>query len=116
MRKDDSFETIVKETALASFGYEHEYANTNGETVMEPAWYEGISAFILTSPEDDQELYTEQVTVIEETLKPIEKEIKEIILPECLGLKNKDDTIQVVFSVMIQTDENDKPVLSYVNL
>lgn len=116
MRKDDSFETIVKETALASFGYEQEYANTDGESVMEPAWYEGIKAFILTSPEDDQELYTEQVTVIEETLKPIEKEIKEIILPECLELKNKDDTIRVVFSVMIQTDENDKPVLSYVNL
>ena len=115
MRDNCSFDTIVKETALASFGYEHEYANTDGETVTEPEWYEGINAFMLAATEDDTELYEEQVTVIEEALTPIEKEIRKNILPESLGLKNAND-INIVFSVMLQTSENDKPVLSYVKL
>ena len=115
MRDNCSFDTIVKETALASFGYEHEYANTDGETVTEPEWYEGINAFMLAATEDDTELYEEQVTVIEEALTPIEKEIRKNILPESLGLKNAND-INIVFSVMLQTSENDKPILSYVKL
>ena len=115
MRKDLSFDTIVKETALASFGYEHEYTNTDGETVTEPEWYEGINVFMLAATEDDTELYEEQVTVIEEALTPIEKEIRKNILPESLGLKNAND-INIVFSVMLQTSENDKPILSYVKL
>ena len=115
MRKDLSFDTIVKETALASFGYEHEFANTNGETVTEPAWYEGINAFMLTAPEDNADLYSEQITAIEEALTPIENEIRESILPESIGLTNPDD-MNIVFSVMLQTDENDKPVLSFIKL
>ena len=114
MRNNCSFDTIVKETALASFGYEYEYANTNGETVMEPAWYEGINAFMLTAT-DNVEMYSEQITVIEEALRPIEQEIKENVLPESIGLMNTDD-MNIVFSVMLQTDENDKPVLSYIKL
>ena len=115
MRKDLSFDTIIKETALASFGYEREFANTNGETVEEPSWYEGINAFMLTAPEDNTELYTEQITAIEDALTPIEKEVRENVLPESIGLTNADD-MNIVFSVMLQTDENDKPVLSYINL
>ncbi len=115
MRNDLSFDAIVKETALASFGYEHEYVNSDGETVMEPAWYEGINAFMLTAPEDNAELYTEHIAVIEETLTPIEKEIRENILPESIGLTSSDD-MNIVFSVMLQTGENDKPVLSYIKL
>ena len=114
MRKDLSFDTVVKETALASFGYEHEYANTDGETITEPIWYEGINAFVLTA-EDDTELYEEQVTVIEDSLTPIKEEIEECILPESFGLTSADD-MNIVFSVMLQTSENDKPILSYVKL
>ena len=115
MRKDLSFDAIVKETALASFGYEREFANTNGETVTDPSWYEGINAFMLTAPEDNAELYTEQITAIEDALTPIEKEVRENVLPESIGLTNADD-MNIVFSVMLQTDENDKPVLSYIKL
>ena len=115
MRKDLSFNTIVKETALASFGYEHEYSFVDGETIMEPAWYEGINTFMLTDPENNAELYTEQIGIIEETLIPIEKEIKENIVPESMGLKDNSD-VNVVFSIMLQAGENDKPVLSYIKL
>ena len=114
MRKDHSFNTIVKETALASFGYEHEFINANGEIVVEPAWYEGINTFVLTDPKDDAELYAEQVTAIEEILMPIEKEIKENITSESICLK--DSSVNIVFSFMLQINENDKPMLSYIKL
>lgn len=115
MRKDLSFDTIVKETSLASFKYECDYSVEDGENVVEPDWYEGIDTFVLTDPDDNAELYTEQITAIEETLTPIEKEIKENITPESMGLKD-DSKVNVVFSIMLQAGENDKPLLSYVKL
>lgn len=115
MRKDLSFDTIVKETSLASFKYERDYSVEDGENVVEPDWYEGIDTFVLTDPDDNAELYTEQITAIEETLTPIEKEIKENITPESMGLKD-DSKVNVVFSIMLQAGENDKPLLSYVKL
>ena len=115
MRKDISFNTIVKETALASFGYEHDYSVTDGETAVEPAWYEGVDTFVLTDPENNAELYAEQITAIEETLIPIEKEIKENTTPESMELADNND-VNVVFSIMLQAGENDKPLLSYVKL
>ena len=114
MRNDCTFETIVKETAQASFHYEHEFA-TETETVEEPSWYENVKAFTLVDSED-VDLYSEQVSVIEEALSPIEKSVKEIGLDVLPNMRTENEDVKIVFSVMLRTNDNDKPMLAYIKL
>lgn len=114
MRNDCTFETIVKETAQASFHYEHEFA-TETETVEEPSWYENVKAFTLADSED-ADLYSEQVTVIEEALSPIEESVKETGLDVLPNMQTENEDIKIIFSVMLRTNDNDKPMLSYIKL
>lgn len=114
MRNDQAFDTIVKETALASFNYEHEFATSTEDSIEEPSWYKNVKVFTLTDS-DDTDLYAQQVTSIEEELTPIEESIKEIGLKELPGTIIEGEP-HVVFSVMLRTSDNDKPALSYIKL
>ena len=115
MQEDNTFDSIVKETAKASFCYEHAFTHIDGEDVKDPCWYDGVDVFTLTDSNEDAKLLEEQSAVIKEALIPIEKSIKDIGLDNLTGF-DKEDDIKVVFSVMLRSNETDKPELSYISI
>lgn len=115
MQVDTDFDTIVKETAIASFSYEHSFGKNRQEIVQEPNWYRDVTAFTITDS-DDRELYEQQVNVIRDTLKPIEDGVKEIVPEDLPGMTLTETGPKIIFSVMLKSNEKDKPTLSFIEL
>ena len=114
MRKDYSFDVIVKETAKAAFVYESQFVVTpDMEPSMEtPEWYTGTEVFELTET-DDQDLFAEQTKVIEDKLMPIKKDLEEIINEDPAFIEQKPS---IVFSVMLKSEGNQRPDLSFIQI
>jgi hypothetical protein len=115
MRENDTFDSIIKETAIASFGYEHEFVYNKDEEVKKPSWYSDVNIFTFDYPGEDPEFRAKQTARIREILSPIEKSIKETCLDELSGTNNKAD-MRVVFSVMLRPNENDAPSGVFVTI
>ena len=114
MRNDDSFENIVKRTAITSFSYEKGFIS-NGTPSRDAEWYKDVEVFTLTDT-DDEKLYDEQTKLIEEKLVPIKELYKDMSDIEFSGMAHNDERVNVIFSVMIRSSESDKPELSYVQI
>jgi hypothetical protein len=113
MRNDYSFDTIVKETSKASFGYENQFIAETGESIVGvPRWKLNVKTFELTEG-DDEKLYREQLNVIEEYLNPIKKEVT-----ECMDntMDPTKETPSIVFSIMLKINETEKPELSFIQI
>ena len=113
MRKDDSFKTIVNETAKASFGYESQFVAHPGESLREiPEWKANIRTFELTDT-DDVKLYENQLEAIREHLTPIKNEIDNL-----MGsfIDSTDEPPAIIFSVLLKSNESDKLELSFIQL
>ena len=112
MRGDLSFSSIMMETAVATFAYE---ARFNAATVPlneDPDWYKDVHVFDLTIT-DDQELYAQQTEMINAELNPIKERIIQSMDEDPLW-NNKRPTI--IFSVMLQTEDSQRPELSLIQL
>lgn len=114
MKQDSSFDVIVKETAKASFVYEASFAIGRDEQPSneDPVWYSNAHIFELTDS-DDEKLYAEQITAIEDVLKPIKQQVLDII-DETPGLL--EHTPSVIFSVMLKFSEAARPELSFIQI
>ncbi len=107
MQVDLSFENIVKNTAVASFDYEKNFVGIKQEEV--PEWYNNVKSFDLFY--DDEDIFKEQLSAIEEHLTPLKSAIEDTILSN-----GTDDAERVAFGVKIKESENATPVLAYINV
>lgn len=114
MKQTDSFDVIVKETAKASFLYEASFVVGHDEqpTTEDPIWYSQAHIFELTDS-DDEKLYAEQITAIEDVLKPIKQQVLDTI-NETSELEEHNPS--VVFSVMLKSGEDARPDLSFIQI
>jgi hypothetical protein len=114
MREDYSFEVIVKETAKATFLYESSFVVGRDEELPseDPIWYANAHIFDLTDG-DDEALYTSQMSAIDDVLKPLKAKVLDELDPVSNGL---DHNPSIVFSVMLRANENDRPVLSFIQV
>lgn len=113
MRDDCSFDTIVRETSKASFEYESQFAVQSDDPINElPEWLANVRIFELTDTEDEA-LYAEQSKAIEDHLTTIKKEIEEDLANHADPTK---ETPSIVFSVMLKSNADAKPELSFIKL
>lgn len=114
MREDYSFDVIVKETAKATFLYESSFAVGHDEQLPteDPVWYANAHIFDLTDG-DDEALYAAQIASIDDLLSPLKAKVLDVLDP----LSNDfDNDPSVVFSVMLRSNEKERPVLSFIKL
>ena len=114
MREDCSFDVLVKETAKATFLYESSFAVGHDEqpSTEDPVWYTNAHIFELTDG-DDEELYASQVSAINDVLNPLKEKVLDALEPLSSDDSHKPS---VVFSVMLKTNEEERPVLSFIQV